>query len=141
MVSYNENVRSTPYDPPFLLSLLYLKENTLEFCWAFGLVPRSAVSVMSLINDVSLSDGKMSYCRARKGPMKHEKRLCIRAVTFIEKSNMTLEEVLECLYLWVHGRSFSTIHHEIGLSSNTDVNWTSFGREVCEMSVTREVAR
>ena len=92
---------------------------------------------MNLITDSKVSDGKRWYCRVRKGPHSHEHRLTIRTDTFFSKSNMTLEEIVQFIYLWVHGNSQDTIAHELGTSSNTDVDWASFCREVCEETLMR----
>ncbi len=54
---------------------------------------------------------------------------------------MTLEEILEFIYLWVHGSPLKMITHEMGLSSNTDVDWASFCREVCEIAIAKEGRR
>ena len=92
---------------------------------------------MSLIKDAKVSDRHRWYCRIKTGPKKHEHKLSLRTDTFFEKSNMTIEEILQIVYLWVHGHSQQNIQHEVGISSSTDVDWASFCCEVCEVSVMR----
>ena len=93
---------------------------------------------MSLINDSKVSDGHRWYCRVRTGPNKHEHRRSMRTGTFFEKSNMTLEEIIQFLYFWSHGLSQDQIQHELQLSCRTDVDWASFCREICETSIIRD---
>lgn len=57
----------------------------------------------------------------------------MRTDTFFSQSNLTLEEILQYIYLWVHGTEQKTIHHELGTASHTDVDFASFCREVCEV--------
>ena len=92
---------------------------------------------MSLIKDSKASDRHRWYCRIKTGPKKHEHKLSFRTGTFFEKSNMTIEEILQILYLWVHGHSQKNIQHVVGISSSTDVDWASICRGVCEVSVMR----
>ena len=90
---------------------------------------------MTLIKDSKVSDRHRWYCRIKSGNMKHEHKLFIRTGTFFEKSNMTIEEILQIIYFWVHGYSQKNIQHELGISSSTNVEWAMFCREVCETSV------
>ena len=125
-----------------LLEVIYSKDATLDFCFRHKLLPSERLCLtcgkkMNLITDSKVSDGKRWYCRVRKGPHSHEHRLTIRTDTFFSKSIMTLEEILQFIYLWVHGNSQDTIAHELGTRSNTDVDWASFCREMCEETLMR----
>lgn len=122
------------------------KNQTLKFCFKTGLLPDrrecpTCGGSMSMINDSKVSDGHRWYCRVRTGQFKHERRLSLRTGTFFDKSNMTLEECLQFFYLWTHGMSQDQIHHELQLSSRTDVDWASFCREVCETAIMRDSER
>ena len=90
---------------------------------------------MTLIKDSKVSNRHRWYCRIKSGDMKHEHKLSLRTGTFFEKSNMTIEEILQIIYFWVHGHSQKNIQHELGISSSTDVDWAMFCREVCETTV------
>lgn len=116
------------------------KEATLQFCFDIGLIPaqRSCPTCganMTLMKDSKVSDGHRWYCRSRKSAKKHEHKLSLRTGTFFEKSNMTLEEIIQIMYMWVHGHSQKQIHHELGTAQHTDVDWSSFCREVCETTI------
>lgn len=102
-----------------LLDFIFTKEAALDFCFRHKLLPSERLcptcgNKMCLISDSKVSDGKRWYCRVRKGPLKHEHRLSLRTGTFFSQSNMTLEESLQFIYLWVHGSSQETIAHELG---------------------------
>lgn len=116
------------------------KTLTLQFCFETGLLPRerncpTCGKQMTLIQDKKVSDGHRWYCRKVSGANKHEHRLSIRTGTFFSNSNLTLEEILQFVYMWVQGMPQSCIQHELGTSNTTDVDWASFCREVCEVVV------
>ena len=48
---------------------------------------------------------------------------------------MTIEEILQIIYMWVHRQSQKNMQHELCISLATDVGWCSFCREVCKMSI------
>lgn len=123
-----------------LMYVIPNKDAALDFCFNMEIIPRlrkcpTCGNPMSLIKDSKVSDQHRWYCRIKKGPQKHEHRLSIRTGTFFEKSNMTIEEILQIIYMWIHGHSQKNIQHEQGISSATDVDWCSFCREVCEVSI------
>ena len=144
-VSYASKLESADGDKhinfkTLLMELIPNKESTINFCFKMGIIPDSKQcptcgNSMSLIYDSKVSDQRRWYCRQRQGPNKHEHRLSIRNGTFFSKSNLTLEEILQFFYLWVNGTSQDQIHHEIGTSGKTDVDFASFCREVCETSI------
>ena len=125
-----------------LTEIIPNKQQTLEFCFKTGLLPDkkecpTCGKQMTLLNDAKVSDGHRWYCRERKGENRHEHRLSLRTGTFLAKSNMTLEECLQFIYLWSHGLKQDQIQHELQTSSSTDVDWASFCREVCETAIIR----
>ena len=91
-------------------------------------------SAMNLFHDGKVSDQGRWYCRQR-GQNKDEHRISIRTGTFFSKFNLTLEEIIQCFYLWVNGLSQDLINHELGTSNKTNVDFASFCREVCETSI------
>ena len=48
---------------------------------------------------------------------------------------MTLEEILKITYWWCQDLEQCQIKHELGLSERTGVDWDSFCREVCEITL------
>ena len=141
-ISYGKDTDQKITYRHLLTSIIFNKDSAVEFCFEMGLLPRTRPcptcgNNMSLIKDSKVSDRHRWYCRIKTGPKKHEHKLSLRTGTFFEKSNMTIEEILQIVYLWVHGHSQQNIQHEVGISSSTDVDWASFCREVCEVSVMR----
>jgi len=49
--------------------------------------------------------------------------------------NMTMEEILNFTYWWCQDLDQAQIRHELGLTSSTGVDWDSFCREVCEITL------
>ena len=93
-----------------LTSIIFNKDSAVEFCFEMGLLSRTQPcqtcgNNMSLIKDSKAADRHRWYCRKKTGPKKHEHKLSFRTGTFFEKSNMTIKEILQILYLWVHGHS------------------------------------
>ena len=116
--SYGKTSESVTFRS-LLLDVIWTKDAALDFCFRHKLLPSERLcptcgSRMTLISDNKVSDGKRWYCRSRKASQKHEHRLSIRTDTFFSQSNMTLEEILQFMYLWVHGNSQETIAHELG---------------------------
>ena len=50
-------------------------------------------------------------------------------------SKMTLEEILKLTYWWCQDLDQVQIKHEVGLAESTGVDWDSFCREVCEITL------
>ncbi|XP_028416130.1 uncharacterized protein LOC114543892 [Dendronephthya gigantea] len=48
---------------------------------------------------------------------------------------MTLDEVLKFTYWWCCDMKQNEIHHELNIASNTAVDWDSFCRETCEVTL------
>ena len=48
---------------------------------------------------------------------------------------MTMEEILKFTYWWCQDLDQAQIRHELGLTSSTGVDWDSFCREVCEITL------
>ncbi len=57
---------------------------------------------------------------------RHKKQMSIRKESWLEQSNMTMEEILKFSFWW----SQAQIDHQLGLFSRTGVDWDSFCREV-----------
>ena len=48
---------------------------------------------------------------------------------------MTLEEILKLSYWWCQDLDQMQVKHELGLAENTGVDWDSFCREVCKITL------
>ena len=93
---------------------------------------------MRLVNDEKWSsDCYLWRCR-RKLPKPHDKRISIRHGTWFANSNMSLEEIIEYSYVWSMGLNEKQINTQLELSDNTNVDWSSFCREVCQETMLRE---
>ena len=51
---------------------------------------------------------------------------------------MTIEEILKYSYWWCQELDLAQIRHELGLATHTVVDWESFCREFCEISLMEE---
>ena len=52
-----------------------------------------------------------------------------------DSSKMTLEEILKLTYWWCQDLDQTQVKHELGLAESTGVDWDSFCREVCEITL------
>lgn len=57
----------------------------------------------------------------------------IRAGSWFEQSNLSIEEVIKFTYWWSRGLQQWQIKEELGLGSHTAVDWDMFCRELCEV--------
>lgn len=48
---------------------------------------------------------------------------------------MTVEEILKFTYCWCQDLDRAQIRHEMGVATNTGVDWDSFCRKVCEVTL------
>ena len=58
-------------------------------------------------------------------------KVSIRTNSWMKDANLTVEEILELIYLWSHGYSIGDIEHELKISHRTIVEWTMYLRETC----------
>lgn len=94
--------------------------------------------LMALKKVTDRKDGLSWRCRSvhkclRKGleyTLKDVK-VSIRENTWLKDANLTLEEIVELLYLWANGFTISEIEHELKISHRTVVEWTMYLRETC----------
>ena len=56
-------------------------------------------------------------------------KVSIRSGTWLEDAKLTLENVIELIYLWSRGFSQSEIEHELKISRRTIVEWYTYIRE------------
>ena len=62
-------------------------------------------------------------------------KLSIRHQSWLVDSKLSLETVLELVYLWSQGFTHSEVMHELKLSKKTVIEWFMFFRECCIYSV------
>lgn len=93
---------------------------------------------MSLKSVKDRKDGITWRCRRThtvssvKGEYKvKDVKASIRENTWIQDSNLSLELIVELLYLWSHGFTNAEIEHELKLSKKTVIEWCAYLREVC----------
>lgn len=84
------------------------------------------------------SDGLKYECRQTGTTKRHRVERSIRAGSWFEKSNLTLEEILKLTYWWCADLRENQIKAQLQLSDNTIVDWCMFCREVCETCIERE---
>ena len=58
-------------------------------------------------------------------------KVSIRENTWISDSNLTLELIVELMYLWANGFSNEEILHELKLSRKTLIEWSTYLRDIC----------
>ena len=82
------------------------------------------------------------HCRSTDTLHKHggsykvkDIKLSIRHQSWLVDSKLSLETVLEFVYLWSQGFTHSEVMHELKLSKKTVMEWFMFFRESCIYSV------
>ena len=121
-----------------LINILHDKDELIQWLMRDGLLAKSRVCSicgddMKLESCDDRSDGFKWECRRRLNGKRHKVEMSIRAGSWFEQSKMTLEEILKYTYWWCQGLDQAQIRHELGLATNTGVDWDSFCREVCEI--------
>ena len=74
-------------------------------------------------------------CRKQVNSKRHKAEVSIRKGTWFEKSKMTLEEILKLTYWRCQDLDQAQLKHEVGLAESTGVDWDSFFRKVCEITL------
>ena len=90
---------------------------------------------MNLVKCGDRSDGYRWECNRQMNRKRHRAELSVRSGSWFEKSNLTLEEMVKFTYWWCRDLEQCQIKHELGMSSSTAVDWDSFCREICEISI------
>ena len=123
-----------------LLMRMFDKERLMEWMMDEGLLVKNQLcgkcrGEMNLVKCEDRSDGYKWECRKQINSKRHRVEMSIRNGSWFAESNMTLEEMLKFTYWWCQDLEQSQIKHEIGLSSSTAVDWDSFCREICEITL------
>ena len=90
---------------------------------------------MTLTRCADRSDLFRWECRKQEKGKRHKAEISIRKGSWFEKSKMTLEEIVKFMYWWCQNLDQSQIKHKLGLAESTGVDWDSFCREVCEITM------
>lgn len=116
--------------------LHYLNDKELLIKWLMdeGLIASNQVctlcgSEMKLTKCNDRSDGYKWECRLQRNSKRHKVEKSIRTKSCFEKSNMTMEEIIKFTYWWCQDLEQAQIKHELGICSNTAVDWDMFCRE------------
>lgn len=119
-----------------LKEIIFNKDATISWIMERGLIAKerfcpTCSSAMKMVPSSDRSDGcKWQCCLDR-----HKKEVSLRKGSWFEKSNFTLEEILEFTYLWCQGMEQSSIRKEVGCSRQSAVDWDMFCRETCEVLI------
>jgi hypothetical protein len=135
--SYNreEKLKHWTYDR-LRDEVLRSKEEIIQWCMDEGLIAKSRLCChcdqpMKLVKCEDRSDKYKWECRKSMNGKRHKVEISIRKGSWFEKSNMTLEEVLKFTYWWFR----DVIRHELNIAAHTAVDWDSFCRETCEVTL------
>lgn len=90
---------------------------------------------MVLVKCEDRSDGFRWECRKQVSGRRHKFTVSIRKGSWFEESNLTIEEVLKYTYWWTQGLDQCQIRRQLRMSPNTAVDWDSFCRETCEVTM------
>ncbi|XP_066925007.1 uncharacterized protein [Clytia hemisphaerica] len=113
------------------------KETAIRWAMDNGLIA-SSMKCSFCSSDMDLKDAQnysSDGCRWRCRKKDHSSEASIRKGSWFEKSNLTLEEIIELTYWWSTGCEQTQVCKEMGVSSKTAVDWYSFCREVCEVII------
>jgi transposase-like protein len=139
--SYNreEKLKHWTYDR-LRDEVLRSKEEIIQWCMDEGLIAKSRLCChcdqpMKLVKCEDRSDKHKWECRKSVNGKRHQVEISIRKGSWFEKSNMILEEVLKFTYRWCRDVTQEEIRHELNIATHTAVDWDSFCRETCEVTL------
>lgn len=132
--SYGRNKEHRQWRYDELLHYLNDKELLIKWLMDEGLIASNQVctlcgSEMKLTKCNDRSDGYKWECRLQRNSKRHKVEKSIRTKSCFEKSNMTMEEIIKFTYWWCQDLEQAQIKHELGICSNTAVDWDMFCRE------------
>lgn len=114
------------------LSTLQDSSNAIKYCMRVGLIsekykcPKCA-NWMKLVNRSGRSDEHQWRCKK----VDHDVRRSIRKGTWFEESNLSIYNILMLTYMWCLKLPTESMINDLGLASDTVVNWCNFCREIC----------
>ena len=136
-----------------LTEINFLKETTVNFMKEHSVLKSSLICPRPCISGKRMNccgkhmkikvtndnkDKFMWCCRKVHWSEKNNKKyvtkdvkLSIRHQSWLVDTKLTLETVLELIYLWSQSFSIKEIIHELKISNKTAVEWCTFFRECC----------
>ena len=60
-------------------------------------------------------------------------KVSICQYSWMEDSNLKLEDIVEMIYLWSQHHNLATIQHELKISKKILIEWFTYIRDVCTM--------
>ena len=138
--SYGQEREHSKWRYDDLIARLHNKEVLIQWLMVEGLLAKARLcSVcgedMKLVKCDDRSDGLRWECRRQVNNKRHKVEISLRKGSWFEHSNMMMEEILKFTYWWCQDLDQAQIRHELGLASSTGVDWDSFCREVCEITL------
>ena len=117
--------------------VLCRKDITINWCMKEELIARERVCghCSEQMECTDRSDRYKWECRRQIGGKRHKVEMSIRKGSWFENSNLSLEEVLKLTYWWCRDVKQEEICHELNIASHTAVDWDSFCRETCEITL------
>ena len=83
-------------------------------------------------------DGLTWRCRKKHKIIDGNKVCTVRDIkvsrcqySWMEDSNLKLEDIVEMIYLWSQHHNLATIEHELKISKKTLIEWFMYIRDVC----------
>ena len=116
------------------------KELLIHLLMAEGLIAKGHLcpicgAEMSLTTYDDWSDGLKRECRRQDNGKRHKTEISSRKGSWVGNSKIKLEEIFKLTYCWCQNLDQVQIKHELGLASSTSVDWDSFCREGCEITL------
>ena len=138
--SYGRNRQHVKWRYDNLVALMQDKEILIHWLMDEGLISKKQFcpmcgEEMNLRRCEDRSDGLKWECKRQENGKRHKAEISIRKGSWFEKSRMTLEEILKLTYWWCQDLDQAQIKHELALAEGTGVDWDSFCREVCEITL------
>lgn len=104
-----------------------------------GKRPYECNKTMTLKKVTDRKDGMAWRCRKPHKYSKNDKnyvardiKLSIRHGTWFKDSNLSLQVIVELVYLWSQGYSLLQIEHELCISHRTTTEWSAYFRDICQ---------
>lgn len=118
-----------------LIALLHNKNTMIEWLMDEELLTKSQLCQwcdveVKLIKCDDRSHGYKWECRRQIDSKKHKVEKSLRSESWFKNSKMTLQEILKFTYWWSQDLNQLQIKHELGLCSNTAVDWELLPRNM-----------
>ena len=123
-----------------MIARIQHKEVLIEWLMAKRLLPHNQLcsscgEEMRFVICNDQADGCKWQCRKQIDGKIHRVEKSIWKGSWFDKSRMTLEEILKFTYWWGRDIDQNQITYELGLSRQSGVDWDSFCRQICEVTL------